>query len=55
MQTIAESVLQIVMEADVDGLIGTGRHGRSGKRTTSRNSDHERSLETRFGRLKTEP
>jgi hypothetical protein len=26
LRTVAESVLQIMMEADVDGLIGAGRH-----------------------------
>lgn len=31
---IAQSVLQIIMEADVDGLVGAGRHERSGDRTT---------------------
>ena len=29
LRTVAESVLQIIMEADVDGLIGAGRHERS--------------------------
>lgn len=31
---IAEAVLQLIMETDVDGLIGAGRHERSGERTT---------------------
>ena len=30
---IAEAVLQLIMESDVDGLIGAGRHERSGERT----------------------
>jgi hypothetical protein len=30
-------VLQLIMEADVDGLIGAGRHERNGERTTWRN------------------
>ena len=30
LRTIAENVLQLIMEADVDGLIGAGRHERSG-------------------------
>ena len=34
LRTIAESVLQIIMEADVDGLIGAARHERSGDHTT---------------------
>ena len=29
---IAEAVLQLIMESDVDGLIGAGRHERSGER-----------------------
>jgi transposase-like protein len=44
-------VLQLIMEADVDGLIGAGRHGRSGERTTWRNGYHDRSLDTRVGML----
>jgi len=34
LRSIAESVLQLIMEADVDGVIGGGRHERSGDRTT---------------------
>ena len=34
---IAEAVLQLIMEIDVDGLIGAGQHERSGERTTWRN------------------
>jgi len=30
LRAIAESVLQLIMEADVDGLIGAGRYARSG-------------------------
>lgn len=37
LRSVAESVLQIIMEADVDGLIGAGRHERSGERCTWRN------------------
>lgn len=29
LRTVAESVLQLLMEADVEGLIGAGRHERS--------------------------
>ena len=29
---MAEAVLQILMEADVEGLIGAGRHGRRAER-----------------------
>jgi hypothetical protein len=31
---VAEAVLQLLMEADVEGLIGAGRYERSGERTT---------------------
>jgi putative transposase len=31
---IAEAVLQLIIETDVEGLIGAGRHERSGERTT---------------------
>jgi hypothetical protein len=51
LRTIAESVLQIIMEADVDGLVGAGRHERSGDRTTWRNGYRGRSLDTRLGTL----
>ncbi|TWI93978.1 transposase-like protein [Gemmobacter caeni] len=48
---IAEAVLQLIMESDVDGLIGAGRHERSGERTTWRNGYRERALDTRLGTL----
>ena len=51
LRSIAQSVLQLIMEADVDGLIGAGRHERSGERTTWRNGYRERSLDTRLGTL----
>jgi transposase-like protein len=51
LRTIAESVLQIIMEADVDGLVGASRHERSGDRTTWRNGYRDRSLDTRLGTL----
>ena len=44
---IAEAVLQLIMEADVDGLVGAGRHERSGDRTTWRNGYRGRTLDTR--------
>lgn len=34
MRSIAEAVLQLIMQADVDGLIGAGRDERSAERTT---------------------
>ena len=30
LRSIAEAVLQLMMESDVDGLIGAGRHERAG-------------------------
>ncbi len=36
LRSLAETVLQILMEADVDGLIGAGRYERSGERSTYR-------------------
>ena len=37
LRAIAESVLQLIMEADVDGLIGAGRYERGEARQTWRN------------------
>jgi putative transposase len=51
LRSVAEAVLQLLMEADVDGLIGAGRYERSGERTTWRNGFRDRSLDTRLGRL----
>jgi len=51
LRSVAESVLQILMEADVEGLIGAGRHERTGDRLNYRNGYRERSLDTRLGSL----
>lgn len=51
LRTLAEAVLQILMEADVEGLIGAGRYERSGERATWRNGYRDRSLDTRLGQL----
>ena len=51
LRSVAEAVLQLLMEADVDGLIGAGRYERSGERTTWRNGFRDRMLDTRLGRL----
>jgi len=48
---VAEAVLQLLMEADVEGLIGAGRYERNGERTTWRNGHRERALDTRLGAL----
>ena len=42
LRTVAESVLQLIMEADVEGLIGAGRFERSAERATWRNGHRER-------------
>jgi transposase-like protein len=51
LRSLAETVLQIIMEADVDGLVGAGRYERTGERSTYRNGYRERSLDTRLGTL----
>jgi len=51
LRAVAEAVLQILMEADVEGLIGAGRHERSADRLNYRNGYRERSLDTRLGLL----
>ena len=42
LRPVAEAVLQILMEADVEGLIGAGRHERTGERLNYRNGYHAR-------------
>ena len=51
LKTVAEAVLQILMEADVEGLIGAGRHERSADRLNSRIGYRDRTLDTRLGHL----
>ena len=51
MRSVAESVWQITVEADVDGVIGAGRQERSGDRSTWRNGYRDRSLDTRRSTL----
>jgi putative transposase len=51
LRAVAEAVLQILMEADVEGLIGAARHERTGDRLNYRNGYRERSLDTRLGSL----
>jgi len=51
LRALAESVLQLIMEADVEGLIGAGRYERGEARQTWRNGYRERSLDTRLGTL----
>jgi hypothetical protein len=49
LRSVAEAVLQLLMETDVEGLIGAGRYERSGERATYQNGYRDRSLETRLG------
>src|SRR5919112_4394423 len=51
LRSVAEAVLQMLMEADVEGLIGAGRHERTGERLTYRNGFRDRTLDTRLGSL----
>lgn len=51
LRSVAEAVVQLLMETDVDGLIGAGRHERTGDRTTYRNGYRDRTLDTRLGSL----
>src|ERR1700740_265769 len=51
LRAVAEAVLQLLMETDVEGLIGAGRYERSGERTTWRNGHRDRTLDTRLGAL----
>jgi transposase-like protein len=50
LRSLAETVLQILMEADIEG-IGAGRYERSGERSTWRNGYRDRTLDTRLGQL----
>jgi hypothetical protein len=49
LRSVAEAVLQLPMEADVEGLIGAGRYERSGERLNWRDGFRERTLDTRLG------
>ena len=55
MHVPAGNVLHLIMEADVEGLIGAGRHERADNRTTwrttRRNGYRESALDTRMGTL----
>jgi transposase-like protein len=51
LRSVAEAVLQLLMESDVEGLIGAGRYERTGERTTWRNGYRDRTLDTRLGSL----
>jgi len=51
LRAVAEAVLQLLMEHDVEGVIGAGRHERAEGRTTYRNGYRDRALDTRLGTL----
>jgi putative transposase len=51
LRAVAEAVLQLLMETDVEGLIGAGRHERSPERLNYRNGFRDRTLDTRLGQL----
>jgi len=51
LRSVAEAVLQLLMEADAEGLIGAGRHERSPDRLNYRNGYRERALDMRLGSL----
>ena len=51
LRSVVEAVVQLLMETDVEGLIGAGRHERTAERATYRNGYRDRTLETRLGSL----
>ena len=51
LRSVAKAVVQLLMETDVERVIGAGRHERTGDRTTYRNGYRERTLDTRLGAL----
>ena len=51
LRALAESVVQLLMETDVEGMIGAGRHERTPDRQTYRNGFRDRALDTRLGTL----
>ena len=51
LRSAAEAVVQMLMEAAVEGLIGAARHERTGERITYRNGYRDRSFDTRLGAL----
>ena len=51
LRAVAGAVLQLLMEADVEGVIGAARHERSPDRLNYRDGYRERALDTRLGTL----
>src|SRR3954464_13093893 len=52
LRAVAEAVLQLLMEADVEGLIGAARHERSPERLNWRDGYRGRALDPRPGTLR---
>lgn len=52
LRSVAETVLPMLMEADVEGMIGAGRHERTGDRLNYRVGFRDRTLDTRLGSLR---
>ena len=51
LRAVAEAVLQLLMEHDVEGVVGVGRYERGDGRQTWRNGYRDRELKTRLGAL----
>ena len=51
LRSLAEAVLQLLMEADVEGLIGAARHEPSAERLNYRHGYRDRTFDTRLGSL----
>src|SRR5919107_228499 len=51
LRSVAEAVLQLLMEADVEGVIGAARHERTAERQPYRNGYRDRALDPRLGTL----
>ena len=51
LRSVAEAAVQLLMESDVEGIIGAGRHERTAERATYRNGYRDRTLDTRLGSL----
>ncbi len=51
LRSVAEAVLQLLMDHDVEGLVGAGRYERGEGRLTWRNGYRDRELKTRLGVL----
>jgi len=51
LRSVAEAVMQLLMETDMEGVTSAGRQEHSGERTTYRHGYCDRTLNTRLGRL----